>query len=167
MNKDIIILALSFCLVISLLRAAQLKRSLLKEIRKRLYPLLSLELVKDVTNNNYGLDIKNEGYFPVKNIKVNDLKIAINDCGFRQNVVLRFDEIDELREKQKIRLTIRTFDAENNAIANVETNLIPHIVNINFEVSISYRTIWNTKLLAKFIKKQDKFYLEKITYLKA
>lgn len=166
MHKDFIILALIFCLFLSLLRAAQLKRLLVKEIRKRIYPLLSIELIKDATSNNYGLDIKNEGYFPVKNIKISDLKLEINDYGFRQNVVLKFDEIDALREKQKIRLDIHTFDTENNIIPNVGTNLIPHIANINFEVSISYRTIWDTRLLAKFIKKQDKFSLEKITHLK-
>lgn len=156
-------LLLSCLLIFCLLRIYQLKRALSKQKQKELFSRLSLQLVSDIKKEDYGIYIENQGIYTVTDIEIGDLELWITDSGFTKKVILKFDKIDLLGEKQRLKLNHNVFDRDNNFMPHVADNIITHILNMNFELSISYTAGDNARILAKFIKKKDKFFLEKIS----
>lgn len=161
-NKDILIFLLLFIILLCIWRIFRLKRLLAQEIQKRLYPQLTLELISDIDTDNYGFYLQNESSSVLRDIKVKDAEVALTDAGFTQILILRFEQVDFLKPKEKIKLTYQVFDRQNTLLPQMSENIIPHLLNTPFQVRINYSTTEGHNLLATFAKKGNRFYLEKI-----
>jgi len=161
-NKDILIIILLSILILCLVYIRKLKKQLSFEIFRRLYPQLICELITDAENDEQGLYLKNESFFMLKDIKIEDTTIALTDSGFRQELTLRFDQIDFLKSKGRIKVRFKAFDKKNMSLPDITKRIIPHLLSISFPLRIRYANVEGRFFQASFIKKRDKFYSKKI-----
>ncbi|MFC1708553.1 hypothetical protein ACFL2J_00640 [Candidatus Omnitrophota bacterium] len=164
MNKDLLIFLLLFTLILCIVRIIKLKKQLASEIYRRLHPQLHLELITYDENSDSepGFYIKNESFFLLKDIQIQDIITSITDSGFKQELVIKFDPIDFLKSKEKTKLIYRAFDKQNSLPAHIAEKIVPHLLNISFSIQIRYNTIEGRTFLASFLKKRNKFFEENI-----
>ena len=165
MNKDLVIIILFIIIIACMLIIRRLKKQLAYEVYQRLHPQLSMELIDYTENEDHGIYIKNESFFLLKDIEVQDINPTLTDSGFTQKLVVKFDQIDFLKPKERIKLICKAFDKQNTFLPNITESIIPHLLNISFPVQIRCSTADGRSFLASFIKKRDKFYEERIEIL--
>lgn len=164
-NKDIIIVILLFIITAYILIIRRLKRQLAHETYPGLLPQLTMELINYTENDDYGIYIKNESFFLLRDVKIQDINPTLTDSGFRQELVVKFEQIDLLKPKERTKLTYRAFDKKNTLLPDATESILPHLLNISFPVQISCNTVDGRSFLVSLIKKRDKLYEERIEIL--
>ena len=162
--KDWLIIAASIILVFCILEIRKLKRSITREIHRRLLPQLGLEFIADRDSPDAGLHLKNEGFFLAQDIRIEDVDPALEDFGLRMEYILRFEAVDFLRPQERVKLKFKVFDRNGEFLAEVSEKIIPHLIRPSFRITLRYSNIENLKFRAVFLKKREKFYIERVEY---
>jgi len=162
--KDWLIIAASIILVFCILEIRKLKRSITREIHRRLLPQLGLEFIADRDSLDAGLHLKNEGFFLAQDIRIEDVDPALEDFGLRMEYILRFEAVDFLRPQERVKLKFKVFDRNGEFLAEVSEKIIPHLIRPSFRITLRYSNIENLKFRAVFLKKREKFYIERVEY---
>lgn len=155
----------SLILLLCLLQIRRLKKTIAQEARRRLLPQLNLELILGTGQQDMGLYLKNENFFLAKDIKIEDVEMALEDSGFKVNVILKFEGIDYLKPQESVRLSLKVFNNKRDFLPEATEKIIPHLVSPSFKVKIYYSNIENLRFLALFLKKREKFSIEKVESL--
>jgi len=156
--KDWLIFATLVILVIALLQIRKLKKSLVQEVHKRLVPELMLELdLKEI-----GLFIKNESTMIAKEISIQDVDVDIEDFGYTMYFTLKFDIIEILRPNERIKLNFKAIHRGKEGPVRTPEGIIPHLTSASFRLIIDFYNIENLKFRAEFIRKLNKFVLDKL-----
>jgi hypothetical protein len=119
-------------------------------------------LISDLDKEKAGFYLANESFFLARDIKVEELKLYIEEYGFRKNIILRFENIDFLKPKERIKLKFQVFDITQELFLGEPEKIIPHLVSIVFKAKILYSNIEAIKFYVLFSKKKEKFYIEKV-----
>ncbi|MFH1201995.1 MAG: hypothetical protein V1674_03795 [Candidatus Omnitrophota bacterium] len=159
--KDWIILATLGILIWCIFEIKRLKKTVAQEVRSRLIPQLNLE----IDTNSRQLILKNESFFLAKDIRIEALEIILEDYGFKKHIGLRFNNIDALRPKEKIKLEFKAFDANQELPQSLVEKMILHLMGADFKVKIYYSNIENTKFCIGLVKKRDRMHIEGIEVL--
>jgi len=162
--KDWLIITASIILVFCILEIRKLKRSIAREIHRRLLPQLGLEFITDRDSPDAGLYLKNEGFFLAKDIRIEDVDPALEDFGLRMEYILKFGAVDFLKPRERVKLEFKVFDRNGEFLAEVTEKIIPHLIRASFRITIRYSNIENLKFRAVFLKKREKFYIERVEY---
>lgn len=165
LNKDLLILFLLIILIMCILRIRKLRKELAHEIYLRLHPQIQIELITESEEIAQGFYLQNDSFFLLKDIKVQEFVAIITDAGFRQELTLKFDQIDFLKAKEKTIINFKAHDKNGLFLPQVTEKVIPHLLNIAFPMKVYYSTIEGRTFSASFLKKRDKFYIEKIEVL--
>ncbi|MBU1090595.1 MAG: hypothetical protein KKC42_01950 [Candidatus Omnitrophica bacterium] len=160
--KDWLIIITLVILFFSVLRIRKLKKTVSQEVKKRLFPQLTLGLNVDADVDKTGLFLYNQGFFLVREISVADIEVTLTDQGFKQDFILKFDKIDFLKPKENIKLEFKVYGKDQEFLPRVTESMVPHLVTPSFKVSIHYSNIENLKLYAVFYKRGAKFFSESI-----
>ncbi len=156
--KDWLIFTTLVILVVALLQIRKLKKSLIREIQKRLVPELMLELdLKAI-----GLFIKNESAMIAKEISIQDVDVDIEDFGFMMSFTLKFDPVDILRPNERIKLNFSAIHRGQEGSVRTPEGILPHLSSASFRIIIDFYNIENLKFHAEFIRKPNKFVLDKL-----
>ncbi|MEW6100717.1 MAG: hypothetical protein AB1481_00265 [Candidatus Omnitrophota bacterium] len=162
--KDLIIFLALVILVICLRQIRKLKKTLAAEIQKRLLPLLSPEIVISKDWKENGLYLKNDSYFIAQHIKIEDVTVVIDDYGFKMTHIIKFGEVDYLKPNESKRLDFKIFNKEGDFQANVTESAVPHLVSPAFSLKVSYANIEGVRFFVTYLKKREKFLIQKIEY---
>jgi len=160
--KDGLIIITLIILYFCILEIRKLKRTITREVQKRLIPQFNCELVPDTDAEKAGIYLKNESFFLARSIKIEDVELTLDDLGYLLNLILKFGEIDALKPQEKVKLKLEIFDRQQRFLPDVTARIIPHLIGANFKLRIHYANIEGLKLCAIFYKKREKFSLERI-----
>ena len=158
--KDWLIVLASIILIICILKIRKLKKTIAQEIHSRLLPQLSLELISDVDREKTGFYLENESFFLARDIEVEELKLDVEEYSFKKNIILKFESVDLLKPKERIKLKFRVFDRIQELFTEEPEKIIAHLISTFFKVKINYSNIEAIKFGVVFAKKRDKFYTE-------
>lgn len=162
--KDWLIIVASIILVFCILEIRKLKRTIAREIHRRLLPQLAVEFIADRDSADAGFYLKNESFFLAQNIRVEDVDPGLEDFGLRMDYILKFEGIDFLKPQERIKLKFKVFDKNGGLLAEVTEKIIPHLIRASFRIAVRYSNIENLKFRAIFLKKREKFYIERVEY---
>ncbi|MFH1355411.1 MAG: hypothetical protein ABIH19_04615 [Candidatus Omnitrophota bacterium] len=160
--KDWLIVTTLVILFFSVLRIRKLKKTVSQEVKKRLFPQLTLELNLNPDIDKMGFFLCNQGFFLVREIYVEDIEVTLTDQGFLQGFILKFNKIDFLKPKESVKLEFKVYNKDQEFLPRVTETMTPHLVTPSFKVRIHYSNIENLKLYAVFYKKGDKFFSESV-----
>lgn len=156
--KDWLIFITLAILLIALLQIRKLKKALIQEIHRRLVPELMFELdLKDL-----GLFIKNESALIAKEIAIQDANIIIEDFGFMMHFTLKFDPVEILRPNERIKLNFTAIHQGQDDAIRTPEGILPHLSSASFRLIIDFYNIENLKFRAEFIRKPNRFVLDKL-----
>lgn len=158
LTRDIIIVGLSLLTVLCLLKIRALKKYLAEEKRKRLVPLLSLEIDTD----DFAADLYNDSYCHAHDIQISDLNIKV-DVGFKKGLILKFDPIDFLKPNQKKSLTYKVFDGQYDVTSKESINLVIYFRQSDFQMRVSYKNMENDKFEAVIAREGAEFLTKEVT----
>ena len=156
--KDWLIIVTVSILVSSIIQIRKLKKTLVQEVHRRLVP----ELAFDLDLEEVGLFIKNESCLIAKDVQVEDLKIDLEDYGFVMHFILKFEQIETLRPKERVKLKFKIFREDGDVPSGDTEGIIPHLVNASFRIKVHYANIENLNFGAEYLRKANSFSLEKL-----
>lgn len=160
--KDWLIAAALVSLILCILQIHRLKKSIVKEVQKRVIPQLNLELTSGLGGKELGLFLRNDSFFLVRDIKIEDVDLVLDDFGYRQNLILKFAEIDFLKPHEQVQLELKVFNKNQEFLQRVTETILPHLISPVFKVIINYSNVENLRLRVVFSKKAKKFTVEKV-----
>lgn len=160
--KDWLILAILFALVLCVIQLRKLRKSIPREIQKRIIPPLGLELNIGRDEDDTGLFLRNDGYSAVRNVVIEDLPLTLDDWGLKVSCVVRFKNIDTVGPQQRVKVPYRVYDKHEEFLPQVTDKLLPHLIGPDFKVKIRYTTIEGATFSVIFSKQRDKFSPERI-----
>ena len=159
--KDALIIIASFILVICIFKIRKLKKSLAQQVRKQLIP----QLILKIDDKDLAINIKNESFFLVQSIKIEDVQVALDDFGFKLSVILKFEHIDFIKPNETVKLRIKACDRNQNFLPDLTEKLIPHLVSVPFKITMYFSNIEGLKFRIVFNKRKDNFFAERIDSL--
>lgn len=159
--KDALIIITSFILVICIFKIRKLKGSLAQQVRKQLIPQLILE----IDDKDSGIYIKNEGFFLVQSIKIEDAQVTLDDFGFKLGAILKFQDIDFIKPNEEVRLEVKAYDKNQSFLPALTEKLIPHLVSVPFKIEMYFSNIEGLKFRIVFNKRGEKFFTERVDSL--
>lgn len=163
--KDILIAVTLLILGICILEIHKLKKSISEQVQKRLTPQLILNFIFNLGDKNSGFYLTNESFFLAKSIKIEDVKMVLDDFGFKKTIILRFNEIDYLKPNEEKKLNFKVFDKNLAPLDEISDKLLPHLIQASFKVKIYYANIEDIPLYVIFTRMKGKFILEEINYV--
>jgi hypothetical protein len=163
--KDWLIIVAFCALLVCLLEIQRLKKQIAYNSRKSLAPQLMLELSVKEAAEEMGIYLKNEGFFIAQQIKIDALKIGIDDYGFRNEFILEFEGIEVLRPKERKRLVFKVFDRNHAYLQDATERLLPHLVSPAFKIVVFYSNIEGVRFRAEFSKTQTIFSCDSVRLL--
>jgi hypothetical protein len=158
--KDWLIIIASLIMVICIYEIRKLKKKISVEIHKRILPQLGLEIVLEANTQNSGLYLKNESFFLARDIQFEDIEVTLDDLGYTYSLIIKIEGVDSLRAQEIIKLKINVFDKNLSPLPDVTERIIPHLVGINFKVSLNFLNIENIKSHVVFSKTGKQFCIE-------
>lgn len=163
--KDILIAITLLILGICILEIRKLKRSIREQVQKRLTPQLVLDFIFNLGDKNSGFYLKNESFFLAKSIKIEDVRMVLDDFGFKKIIILKFNEIDYLKPNEETKLSFKVFDKNSAPLDEIADKLPPHLIQASFKVKIYYANIEDIPLFVVFSRIKGRFILEEINYV--
>ena len=163
--KDILIAVTLLILGICILEIRKLKKSISEQVQRRLTPQLILDFIFNMNDPKTGFYLKNESYFLAKSIKIDNVRMVLDDFGFKKTIVLKFDEIDYLKPNEEKKLSYKVFDKNLAPMDEIADKLPPHLIQASFKVKIYYSNIEDIPLYVVFTRMKGKFILEEINYV--
>jgi preprotein translocase subunit YajC len=156
-NQAWIILIESIALLIAVIFIIILMILLQREKQKRHVPLLTFILDQDSSE----LRITNAGDCIAKNIHIHDLNVELA-YDFKKVLTLKFDDVAMLHPKENVVLKVRPYDGEHFVTSLDPRNLAAHLGAARFEADIHYTNLHNVSFLARIIKNENGFFVERI-----
>lgn len=154
--KDWLILIGLVILLFCISEIRKLKKTITKDIKKRLIPQLEMEFDSNVQNKDAGFSIRNESLFHAKDLQIEDVRVTLNDFGFKKSIILKFDKIPFLRIRETLNLRFKVFDINEEPMPDVTERIIPHLVSPSFKITVYFYNIENVKICAEFAKIRNK-----------
>jgi len=155
--RDVLIGVLAGLLVWAIFKIKQIKRLLAEEKRKRLFPLLMLE----VDTDEVAAYLMNDSYCYAKNVKIDDLNITV-DYGFKKRLLLKFEPIDMIKPGQKMPLNYRVWDGAYDITSTDSRNLVYHFSDSNIEMHISYSNMEHAKFSTTISRDKDQYIVKEV-----
>ena len=146
--KDAVIIIASFILVVCILKIRKLKESLAQQTRKRLIP----QLILKIDDKDFGIYIKNESFFLVQSIKIEDAQVTLDDFGFKLGVILKFQGIDFIKPNETVKLKVKAYDKNQSFLPGLTERLIPHLVSVPFKIKMYFSNVEGLKFRIVFNK---------------
>lgn len=162
--KDWIIAVTLVILVFCIKEIKRLKKSIAREVQKRLAPQLILELIPGL-GEKAGFYLNNESPFLVRDIEIKDVEFPIEDFGFMLDCILRFERIEYLKPHEKVKLAFTVLNTKQEHMDKLTDAAVPHLVSPSFKVKVVYSNIENLRFYVVFSKKKERFYLEEFDQL--
>jgi len=156
-GREILIVTLTLVLVLCLLKIQQLRRQIARESRKKLIPVVSMEILP----HKPGMFLKNQGHCYVKDLKVEDFRCEL-DYDFKKTVMLKFDRVGFLKPQEAVRLDVRIFDGKHQIPTREAEGLYAHLARARFEATINCANIENSKYTITLSKDQEDFHIKQI-----
>jgi len=163
--KDILIAITLIILGICILEIRKLKKSISEQVQRSLTPQLVLDFIFKLGDKTSGFYLKNESFFLAKSIKIEDVKMVLDDFGFKKTIVLKFNEIDYLKPNEETKLGYKIFDINLAPLDEIADKLPPHLIQASFKVKIYYANIEDIPLYVIFSRMKGRFFLEEINYV--
>ena len=160
--KDGLIIITLIILYFCILEIRKLKRTITREVQKRLIPQFNCELVPDTDAEKAGIYLKNESFFIARGIQFEDIALSLDDLGYRADLILKFEAIDSLKPQEKVKLNFQVLDKKQKFLPDVTERIMPHLIGASFKVMVYYFNIENLKSYAVFSKRAKKISLESI-----
>ena len=127
--KDWLIIASLLILAVCLKLIRKLRKKVAQEIHRWLIPELMLELdLVDV-----GLFLKNEGCLLARDLNIEYVNLPLEDYGFKIDLVLKFEKIEALKPKERIRLKFKAFRKEEECSPQETIKIVPHFAATSFK----------------------------------
>lgn len=164
--KDWLIAISLFILLLCILEIRKLKKTIAKDAQKRLIPQLILEFNSDTRYKDAGFHLKNESFFLAKDINIENIRLTLTDFGFAKDIILKFADLDLIRQQEKIQLKFDVLDLNEKSMPEITEKIIPHLISPPFKIKISYSNIENLKFCVVFSKTKNKFHTESLEFEK-
>ena len=153
--KDWFIILLIANLMGCIIHIRRLNHALIEEKKKRLLPLLILEL----DESSPGVYLKNNSSCYAQKIIFEDFPLTL-ELGYKKMVVLKFETIDTLYPNEKKKLQFRIFDGEYEDYQSEKDNITNYFFISDFQLRLYYYNIENTKFTALITAENNTFHIK-------
>jgi type IV pilus assembly protein PilA len=160
--KNILLISAILAMIVCLYKIRNLRQLISEEVKKRIFPRLAMELSVDKDINISGLYLQNESLFPVKDIEIEDVSLELDDYGFMQKFILRFEDIGALRPKARVKLRFKVLNDQKEFLPNVTDSIMPHLISPDFKARVRFSNFENNRFCAVMLKKKDIFYPKEV-----
>jgi hypothetical protein len=159
--KDYLIVVTLIILLLCIQEINRLKKTIAEGLKKRLLAQLAIA----IDDKAFCFYITNESFFLAQNISIEETLVNLDDFGFNVGVLLVFEPIEVLKPHEKKQLAFKVLDKNRFPLPELTDKIIPHLLGITFPLKASFTNIEGMKFSVLFIKKREKFFVEKTEFL--
>ena len=155
--QETIILILGVIVVLCLIEIFDLKKLLIKEKKKRLIPLVNLEI--DTTDAN--LYLKNHGDGPVTNITFEVCQVTL-EYEFKKELTLKIERVPMLLPGQRYKLQFQVFEKDYNITPSVKRSFATNLLNSSFSLPLYCTNMEGIPFRVIIVKEKNRFSIQEV-----